>query len=1345
MRVEYRDFKLANATEYSDFKIFKFAYNVSFDIEGGMQPPPKLEFFKDTGRFLITFGKFKSQLFAGGKDIFYALTKWEGKYAIHIDDDIFEFKFTPYSSATTISQTQATDLALDLKSIGTANKFYFLDPPNDFIQAVQNLLNEKGYFYIFVGDWDYYLEKFFLITKYTTQNVGIGNPPQYHLLLTLEATGKKFRRFWLNIYGAFEGRPDNDTNLYSQPVYIFDNNIFDLRWDTPEKGVSKWNFYPIPDGILIRRNYFEKLDNTGEFQFSIKQDTSIWDDTDVFKPILRKGYLAHINPNLTKSYQDLENPYDTLPKVYTPIISSYSIDINSLPNDNIWAVACTATLNSGEEIPLAVEISVEDSTNVYVVRCAKKAFILNGSILGIDAKNFIIRSICLKTSLAPLNITKINVYLAKLKKDEAILYKESDNSIKYYSAEKIPDSLFSLSGQISSIKCEFSYPYVKEANAVNYNVLNTDITLSELPVWGTEWLVPLKDETSYQNLIIGVGTDNNLYESHSTAEGTMPTLIPEETIANVKLSGSILKVENFIYRLLVFTDKEVIVLDPEKEFQVINRFNVGLLNHLSLCKTPYGVVFVSNNGEIYITDGVRIEDITPAISHLFRVFYVLVNGVVYSHQNNEVIIQCGRHFFVYHFPTQRWSIYAFVGINQIASFDYVYLADMTGKIYRLNYTARSNNGEKTIITTYKNNFGIDGTKILKYIELDITGDDFDLILKTDQSYTIYKLKNKGRLFRIKAKTREFNWLQLIFHSRGSIKINRIALEIEQSPFGIKKGLPETKIEGIVFTGFNEHAFSTKRPNVKKFSKFIDYPNNPMTSRYGFGCVYDEIYKRIWFGYANETDFVKNLNLIKGLFPHLKSVAIFATAVWTSFNSPNLTDDEDFSPYARIYLDPIKPSNMPYIWPGLSMKSYTFGRGGQTGVWTFVQNVGNFKIYRTGLWNVLWVYYNGGNKARDVYGGEYNFIRYNDWTSFTTNDGQAGWFHDFNNGLLYIKIHNTINPDYENISIVESHQIDWKAKDDTYWDFDSSFIPLKHFRQPNPLTAGTPSDDDIVNAIKIFKELGYFVLFYPFLMVVNSIGHGWRGYIRYFDTAIYQDYARWILHYARVFQLAGVYPDVFILGSEMKELEKWSGFADLIIDLNNWVKQLLPNVKTTYAMDWGSVQEILSGNTDRFYFENNVWRNLDYLGLDLYLPLINTGEKYTYDIHKLAAKVGEFIYSWYQMHPKPIIITEFGCASVDKGLVAPYIFPPNLPTGSDGSVDELTQFAGFSAYLLNFSKLRDRGILKTYLYYNYDARVFPAFPDAIIWNEWNNYTRYYDDWFRYDTGHQIENKLLIYGL
>jgi hypothetical protein len=77
--------------------------------------------------------------------------------------------------------------------------------------------------------------------------------------------------------------------------------------------------------------------------------------------------------------------------------------------------------------------------------------------------------------------------------------------------------------------------------------------------------------------------------------------------------------------------------------------------------------------------------------------------------------------------------------------------------------------------------------------------------------------------------------------------------------------------------------------------------------------------------------------------------------------------------------------------------------------------------------------------------------------------------------------------------------------------------------------------------------------------------------------------------------------------------------------------------------------------------------------------------------------------------------------------------------------ELTQFAGFSAYLLNFSKLRDRGILKTYLYYNYDARVFPAFPDAVIWNEWNYYTRYYADWFRYDTGHQIENKLVIYGI
>jgi len=1346
MRVEYREFKLANATEYSDFKIFKFAYNLSFDIEGGMQPPPKLELFKDTGEFLITFGKFKSQLFAGGKDIFYALTKWEDKYKIHINEDNFDFKFYPHAFAVTISQSQANDLNINLKRIETANEFYILDPPTHFVQTIQNLLNNKGYFYLYVADnGDYYLEKFFLITKYSIREIWYGNPPGYHILLILEATGRKFRRFSINLYGDFEGLPSNDINLYNQTVYIFDNNIFDLRWDTPEKGVLRWNFYPIPDGILIRRNYFEKLDKTGEFQFSIKTNTSIWDDTDPLKPILRKGYLAHINPNLIYSYEELENPYNTFPKVYLNIPSSYSTNIIGLPDDNIWAIACTATLNSGEEIPLAIEMPVGGASSVYIVRCAKKVFILNLAISYYSTPEVILNSISLKTSLVPLNIKKINVYAAKLKKDEAILYKESDNTIKYYSAEKIPDNLFVLSGEITSIKCGFIYPMEKEAKQVSYQVLNTDITLAELPTWGSEWLVPLKDETLYQNLIIGVGVDNNIYESHSTAEGTMPTLIPEETISNIKLSGSILKVESFIYRLIVFTDREIVVLDPEKEFQMMNRFSVGLLNHLSLCKTPYGVVFVSNNGEIYITDGVRIEDITGQIAHMFRVFYVLVSNMVYSHQNNEVIIQCGRHFFVYHFPTQRWSIYAFIGINQMASFDSVYLADMMGKIYKLNYTARSNNGEKTILATYKNNFGIDGTKVLKFIELDVSGDDFDLILKTDQSYTIYKLKNKNRLFRIKTKTKEFNWLQLIFHSRGSIKINRIGLEIEQSPLGIKKGLPEPKIEGIVFTGFNEHAFSLKRPNVKRYTKFIDYPNNPAISRYGFGCVYDEIYRRIWFGYAGETDFVKNLNLVKGLFPHLKSVAVFTTAVWTSFNSPNSTNDEDFSPYARIYTSPIKPSNMPYIWPALSMKSFTFGRGGNTGVWTFVQDVGNFKIYKTDIRNVLWVYYNGGNKARDVYNNEYNFIRYNDWTSFTTNDGQGGWYHDYANGRLHIKIHNTINPDYENISVVESHQIDWKAKDDAFWDFDSSFIPLKHFRQPNPLAAGTPSDEDIVNAIRVFKELGYFVLFYPFLMVVNSIGHGWRGYIKIFTTNIYADYVAWIMHYARLFQQAGVSPDVFILGSEMKELEKWSDFADMIIDLSNWVKNLLPNVKTTYAMDWGSVQEILNGDTSRVYFENNVWQALDYLAIDMYLPLVGEGEEYTYDVHKLASKIGEFIYNWYQRHPKPLIITEFGCGSIDRGLVAPYIFPPNIPPGSNGSVDELTQFAGFGGYLLNFSKLRDRGILKTYLYYNYDARVFPAFPDAIIWNEWNSYTRYYADWLKYDIGHQIENKLVIYGL
>ena len=918
--------------------------------------------------------------------------------------------------------------------------------------------------------------------------------------------------------------------------------------------------------------------------------------------------------------------------------------------------------------------------------------------------------------------------------------------MKYYTAEKVPDNFFVLRGEVLKFKAQFPYWYVKEINATNSQVLETEITLAELPVTGSVWLTPLRDEISYGNIIIGVGLDNALYESHTTAEGVMSSLIPEETISTIKLSGLIWKIAKYLYRLILFTDKEIVVVDPEKDYQILNRFDVGLYDPVALTETPYGVVFVGSNGEVYLTDGVRIESISTTIKHVFKAYYSIVNSVVYSHSNNEVLILCGRNCFVYHFPTQRWSVYAFKGIKRMYAFDNIYLISVDGKIYQLNYSQRSNNGEKVILATYKNNLGVDGEKKLNYIEFIARGDDYSVVVKTDMGTTVFNLKNKnGQLVRLPLKNRYFNWIQLVFYSKEGVFIDKISLDFEPTSINLQKTLLYPDSSGIVLTAFNEHSLSLKKPNVKSYSSFNNYPDNPIPREYSYGCVYEEVFKDRRWNTARVTDFNYNLNMIKGFFPNLKAVAVLVNAFWLSINSVGGNEDEDFSETSRLYYSPIRPDNMPYIIPALSMKSYTFGRGGLTGQWTIYNPSLNIYKLNFPVWNCLWVYYNGTNRARYVNGAWDDFLRFNDYTSMTVSS-KAGWYHNPSTGELFIKMYPDVHPDWENISVVEAHQLDWKVSDSAgFWDFDASFNPLKHFRMLHPLVAGTPTDEDVVNAVKLLKEQGFTVLFYPFLSVLTAFGHGWRGHISHFNTNLAIDYTNWILHYAMVFKDAGVYPDIFILGSEMKKLETFTGFADLIVNLSNSVKSLLPGVKTTYAMDWGSIEEILSGDTSRNYFESVVWNAVDYLGIDIYRPFLNVGEPYTYDVHKLIQRIATFIESWYLRHPKPVIVTEYGISSVDKSLYAPYIFPPYLPPGSDGSVDELSQLVGYLAFHYNFAKLKQKGIVKLWTFYNWDARVFPAYPDARVWNGWSGFMEYYADWFQYDTNHNIINKLTIYGI
>ncbi len=1326
MKVEYTEFKgLFQAGEYSDFAFFKNAYNVSFAKEGTIQAPPEFSPYKKYDGEILKFSKFRVPYLFEGKEVNFAFLKKGFDYTIDYDINKFKFSTFPQAVGRTIDETTANNLGIDLTLNSNWHKFILRKSDNlDFVNKAKELINDNGFCYVIAEtNGDFYLERYFLFYSYEETSDYI----------TFYSTGGKFRKYFYSIYGYANGIPQNTANIYNQLLYLFDNNLFDKAWKWLDVGVVDYKIYPYPNGLRIHRLYSDIYEEDKTYNLDFRLPGAVKFLKGIYSFPIKRGGISNLDFNLVDSNDDLRSPYDYYPKFHWYFGNEYSKPVNNF--NKLYAVSYTAVLTTGDEIPLAIECTFESSPYHHEVMTAKKMFFLQPSFYSIF--NLTMFNGSLKMALIPLSVEYVNVYVAEI--SENLREWSSDGTtLYYYDAEKIPDTYFTLKARIKNFRPFYGGIGEKEGIG-ELEIVETDITLADLPTWGTKWVVKLYDETKYGNAIIGVGKDNVLYESQSLSEGVMSEIIPEENFTILNLIGKIKKIEVFAYRLLVFTENEILVLDPEKNYQIINRLNVGLLNRFSVTQTPFGIVFVSTQGVVYLTDGVRLQEISGAIGEIIKMFYYLTHKIVYYSGENELWILAGRHIFVYHFNLQKWSIYANAkSINDAFVGDGFYLVSMKSEVYRLDYSRRSLNGDKMFLISYKNKLGTDEPKILNFVEFIVKSDDFYVLLKTDTMVMGYRIKNNyNRQVRLTLPNKFFKWLQIAIFSLDCYGLEKISVDYSNANVNYASSLQEFGFDGVVFTCFNEFA-GFKKNTVFKFDKLSKFPSFPERLNIDISEVYDATFKKLRYGTGERLDFEYTILQLRSFLPKVKNILVFSTVLWTSFNSVGQTDDTDFSETSKIYTDPIKPPNMPYIFPTISYQGIILGRGGWTGQW---ENYSG-SIYRYRIWSCLWVYYNSGNKARRTDGTWVDFVKRNSLNGLA--NVESGWFFDDVNGYLYVKFPSGINPDLEQIQIVEKHPIRWSASDGIYWSYNQNFEPFSHFRMPHPTSGGSIDDYVLCDIIKYLQSLGYNVGFYPFLMVSNSQGHGWRGYIRKFDTNVANDYKNWILHYAKLFQNRQVTPDIFILGSEMKELEKNVDFANLIIYLANQVKMLLPNTKVTYAMDWGSIVEILNGDTSRNYFENNVWNAMDYLGIDLYHPLLNIGERYVYNPHKGINNISNFIKNWYLRHPKPVIVTEYGISSVDKSLYAPYIFPPNLPPTSDGSIDEISQYIGYQAFHYHFADLMKKGIVKRYYFYNFDIRPFPSYPDSYVY-DWINLIPYYEDYFRFPTGHNINAKLTMYML
>lgn len=217
----------------------------------------------------------------------------------------------------------------------------------------------------------------------------------------------------------------------------------------------------------------------------------------------------------------------------------------------------------------------------------------------------------------------------------------------------------------------------------------------------------------------------------------------------------------------------------------------------------------------------------------------------------------------------------------------------------------------------------------------------------------------------------------------------------------------------------------------------------------------------------------------------------------------------------------------------------------------------------------------------------------------------------------------------------------------------------------PVYGGTPADASVIEALVHLRARGKSVLFYPFILMDQLAGNGlsdpwtgaddqpplpWRGRITtsvapgragtpdrtaaaaaevalFFGAArpwhftiaggnvVYSgpaewSYRRFILHYAKLCQLAGGI-DAFCIGSELRSLTQIRGAGDsfpavaALRALAQDVRSILgPNTKITYAADWSEYASYNDGQGNLYFHLDPLWadQNVDFIGVDNYLPL-----------------------------------------------------------------------------------------------------------------------------------------------
>lgn len=194
----------------------------------------------------------------------------------------------------------------------------------------------------------------------------------------------------------------------------------------------------------------------------------------------------------------------------------------------------------------------------------------------------------------------------------------------------------------------------------------------------------------------------------------------------------------------------------------------------------------------------------------------------------------------------------------------------------------------------------------------------------------------------------------------------------------------------------------------------------------------------------------------------------------------------------------------------------------------------------------------------------------------------------------------------------------------------SFLPFMR-------SAGTETDESIIQSMAYAKKLGFTTLLKPQIWVRNS----WPGDIDMTDAKdwnqFFDYYYRWIRHYTILAEIH--HTDILCLGVELskstlKHPEKWTTIFHRL--------KALYSGHITYAANWGEEFEQLT-----------FWYELDFISINCYYPLSPRKKASDEALKKELQKKLLMIKSISQKERKPFLFTEIGYRSTANCWINPH--------------------------------------------------------------------------------------------